>query len=390
MPRPSVVEFRRTVLTLVAAMVSGALAGAIAGWTVAPYVNVPEFPTPAPTEGTGNVTSTPSEPDVTVIPIDRTPQVSLIPSPFLERRLSPVAGVYRREKGNDQVLLTDERLVSQAVSVTSDGWFVMPAILPEGLRLSDLLVWHEGVSATPTRAVLDKLSGVIFLKTSLTNLNAPAFARPTDVTPGLAAWLERRAERFESLGVIAAREPLQTLDGVSSEVVARQGLTNGIAATGDRGAPLWSGNGALIGLVISPPGEAMRYIPASAWTASLSSLLSTGNIHHALLGVHATDLAWVHLQERSALPERGALLREDKKGRKPAVTPTAPAFVAGLKAGDVIQRVDRDILDGSADLGELLAEYRPGSRVTLTVLRGTESLEIPVEMGTVVTSQELK
>lgn len=390
MARSSGVEIRRTLLTLLFALIGGALAGAIAGWTVS-YTDLSSFmsssmdfraPTPS--------TSTPSTtPDVTVIPVERKPLPSLAPSPFAEER-SSAAIVYRRSKGNEDGLLTEDRLIAQAVAVTSDGWFVVPAVALEGLRPADIVVWQGGVAATTTRAILDKLGGVIFLKTTHGNLKAPAFARATDVTSGLAVWLERRPGQFEPTGLAALSGPIATLDGVSSEVVARRGIATGIAGAGDVGAPLWSGNGALIGLAVSAPGDAIRYLPSSAWISSLSSLLASGEIRHALLGVRAADLAWARLDGSRALPERGALLHEDRKSRKPAITAGSPALLAGLRAGDVIQKVDRDILDGSTDLGERLAEYHADSRVTLTVLRNGASIEIPVTLGSIVTSEEVK
>lgn len=386
-------DLMRTFFFLIACVVAGALAGAIAGWTVGAW-QIDRSTSPFATWGPyGASTSTPDTPDVTVIPVDRRPQASLVPTPFEGRRASSVAGVYAPARFADGALLTEEDLVTQAVGVTSDGWFAVPAVAIQGIETEALVVWYEGQTATATRALLDELSGVVFLDTPFTNVNAPAFARASDVTAGLAAWLERRANRFEPVGVAALRAPIQSLAGVSSERAVREGvLTGGRAEEGDMGAPVWSVNGALVGLVVADVGEELRYLPASAWSASLASLLSDGAISHALLGVHGVDLAWARVVRigPDALPVRGTWLRDGVQGalREPAVVPGSPADRAGLREGDVIERVDRDILDGSADLGELLADYRAGSRVTLTVRRGGETIELPVVLGTIVTSVE--
>jgi len=387
MPRTVPEHLQRTFLTIIAATVCGALAGAIAGWTVSPAF-YEEGSTKIVDKGPSPTSTTPA---VTVIPVDRILQPSLIPSPFAERRSSSVASLYRREKGNRDGLLTEDQVIAQAVAVTSDGWFVVPATAIGTLRLADMLVWHDGVSATPTRAVLDRLSGVVFIKTDLSHANAPAFARTTDVTSGLAVWLERRARRFEPSGIVGLFEPLASLDGVSSEASLRRGILPGVAYAGDRGAPVWSSNGALIGLVSSGAGEPLRYLPSSSWTGSLSSLLANGEVRHALLGARSVNVAWAHGDDSSRIPQgRGAWLREDIKGKKPAVDRISPAATAGLRSGDVIRQIDRDIMDESADLGELLAGYYPGSKVTLVVDRAGTTLEIPVELGSVVTSEELK
>jgi S1-C subfamily serine protease len=56
----------------------------------------------------------------------------------------------------------------------------------------------------------------------------------------------------------------------------------------------------------------------------------------------------------------------------------------------VILRVERDILDGTLDLGEILADYRPGATVTLRVWRDGTDFDLPVTLGSVTTSEPLK
>ncbi len=390
MPRVSPIEIRRTILTVVSSAVAGALAGATTGWIVSSWYGDMIGPSaPGMVQTTGTEPGTSDNGEITVIPVDRRPSAPLVPAPFQNRRSSGVAGVYRAGAGS---LLTDDRLVSQAVAVTSDGWFVVPEEAVQGIRIADLLLWHDGGTATATRAVHDTGSGVVFLKTPFSGLHAPAFARASDVSAGLAVWMERRAGQFEPAAVAALGEPLKTLDGVSSETVARRGVLTGVAATGDLGAPVWSGNGALVGLVLTVNNAPARYLPASAFASAFASLLNTDEIRRPLLGVRSTDLAWARFDPSAspAYPERGVLLRENRVTRLPAITRGTPAASAGLLAGDVIQKIDRDILDGSADLGELLAEYRPGSNVTLTLLRNGDAIEVAVTLGSIETGEELK
>lgn len=398
----SSVEFRRTVLWLGAAAVAGALSGAAAGWwsagwsadTNAVFSSTGATPSVGrASTGTSVFGGSARPPEVTVIPVERRALESVLPPPFAERGVSSVAAVYRRvpRKAGESGLLTDDRLLGQAVAVTSDGWFVLPRAALDGLHPSDIVIWREGQTATATRAIADRLSGVVFLKTGLANLPAPRLARPHDVGLNAAVWIERRALSFEALSVTALSEPATGLDGGSSETVARRVTLSGKVGDNDRGAPVWSAGGSLLGLVSSLRGEPLRVIPAAAWAQSLQSLLATDEMRHAYLGVRSADLSSIRFEQPSEqLPERGAWLRDDRRNRKLAVERNSPAALAGLRAGDVMQRIDRDILDGSADLAELLAEYKPGSQVTVTLLRGKETLEIPVTLGSIVTSEEVR
>ncbi len=61
-----------------------------------------------------------------------------------------------------------------------------------------------------------------------------------------------------------------------------------------------------------------------------------------------------------------------------------------LQDGDVIERVEHDILDGSADLGEALLEYRPATTVTFSGTRQGKPMQWTLTLGSVVTSEEVK
>lgn len=63
------------------------------------------------------------------------------------------------------------------------------------------------------------------------------------------------------------------------------------------------------------------------------------------------------------------------------VIPGSPAEKAGLRVGDVILAVDDKRVTAAQPLAEILASYRPGDRVTLTVEREGKQLEIRVTLG---------
>jgi len=123
----------------------------------------------------------------------------------------------------------------------------------------------------------------------------------------------------------------------------------------------------------------------------LTSLLQSGEIRHAFLGVRTLDLGIMRLSgSRDSLPAEGALIRDDAVSGKPGVVKDSPAAKAKLKVNDVILKVERDILDGTGDLGEVLSEYQPGSTITLRVLRDQTDTDVQVKLGTAITSEPLK
>ena len=58
--------------------------------------------------------------------------------------------------------------------------------------------------------------------------------------------------------------------------------------------------------------------------------------------------------------------------------PDSPARRAGLREGDVIVALDGQPVAGVDDLHRVLSDVRAGGRSELTVLRGTERLQIGI------------
>ncbi len=372
---------------------AGALAGAVTSVIVTPRVAAPVIRT-TPTSTSPIVPTstavTPTEPSLVSV----SPRLaeSLVPSTFLTRRASPVGALYRRTKGVtlEERTLTDDRMLGHAVALTSDGWFVTVASALGSLSMSELVIWHDGASHLVTRGFIDRINGTAYLKIDDRDLSTPAFGDVDRLVVGSETWTERRPGSFAPTLITSLTEGMGS-EVLSSDVSARRLGLSGITQTGDIGSPIWDTRGSLLGIIESAPGKPLVAIPAASISASFSSLLLQGVVRHATFGVRGTDLTtWKIDGDRGALPKRGVLLRDDRKTGKLAVTAGSSASKAGLKSGDVILAVEHDMLDGSRDLGELISEYRPGTQVTLRVLRDASEVLIPVAFGSATTSEALK
>lgn len=376
----------------IAALVGG-VCGGVAGGVVSRWVT--PVPAVAPTStsstsatSTADLSSTTSSTVsvISLVPVERRAANPLLPPAFFKRRIAGVGVLYRKPKGvamADRALGAD-RFLSNAVSLTSDGWFAAPASTFDGLHLADVVLWHSGVSYAIDRGSIDHVSGVAFFHVAATGLSAPAFTQSRDASVGGEVWLEPQPNGFVPGVVLDIGGRIAPNDAASSEIVSRRMTLDAVSLSMDRGGAVWDPNGSLIGIIENTKGgERVRVIPASAIANSLSSILSHGDVTHALLGITAIDVGVARFDAlQNPLPSQGALVQDVKKD--------SPAAKAKLKTGDVILRVEHDILDGTVDLGEILADYRPGTSVTLTVHRGTGDVEIPVTLGTVGTSEPLK
>lgn len=372
---------------------AGALAGAVTSVIVTPRVAAPVVRT-APTSTLPIVPTstsvTPTEPSLVSV----SPRLaeSLVPSTFLTRRASPVGALYRRTKGVtlEERTLTDERMLGHAVALTSDGWFVTVASALGSLSMQEVVIWHDGASHPVVRGFIDRINGTVYLKIDDRDLSTPAFGDVDRLVVGSETWTERRTGSFAPTLITSLTEGMGS-EILSSDISARRLGLSGVTQAGDIGSPIWDTRGSLLGIIESTPGKPLVAIPAASISASFSSLLLQGVVRHAAFGVRGTDLTtWKIDGDRGALPKRGVLLRDDRKTGKLAVSAGSSAAKAGLKSGDVILAVEHDMLDGSRDLGELISEYRPGTQVTLRVLRDASEVLIPVAFGSATTSEALK
>lgn len=380
----------KELLSLCVAIVAGTVAGAVAGALVASQTRIDLSGLRESTSTTGLLQPTST---FSLVPAERRAATPLLPPAFAKQRVTPVAIVYRKTKGTafEDRLLGPDRMLGQAIALTSDGWFVSTLAVKGQLQIGDMVLWYEGASYPITQGVADRMNGTVFFKTSAVGATQPAFAHVQDFSPGAEVWVESRPQIFSSGAIIDLSGRISPNDAVSSEVAARYIGLDGMSVAGDGGAAVWDPQGSLIGVIASAAGEPERLIPATSIASSFSSLLMDGQIRHAALGVHAVDLGTLRIDgSRGDLSAMGALLRDDKKTGRPAVARDSAAAKAKLQAGDVILGVERDILDGTADLGEILSEYRPGTSVTLRVLRDGKDLDMPVTLDSVVTSDILK
>ncbi len=371
-----------TILGLVVlSAISGGLAGGWMGARVLPNQNQSNFKVPTTTD-VGAQTPVATSTSIKLVAMQmQDPEERVVPESILNRR-SPVGLVYGRKKGfGNDALLSNQDLLGRVVAVTSDGWFVTVPQAIQGWRASEMLVWFDGQGYKIEKAVLDKSTQSVFIKTSAKNLPATPFVDLWSTRTGLATWFESSPNEYSPTSIEALRTQVDN-ESISSDRALRRLAVLGVMRKGEAGSPIWDPKGALVGIVESSVDGRLAVVPGSNLAASLQSLVGGGQVNHAVMGVFTLDKFLIRqATSDTSAPNRGAWIT----GR--AVLKESAAEKAGLKLNDVILQVDRDIMDGSSDLSDIILQYRPGSSVTLRVWRGGKEIEVPVTLGTQVTSE---
>jgi S1-C subfamily serine protease len=68
------------------------------------------------------------------------------------------------------------------------------------------------------------------------------------------------------------------------------------------------------------------------------------------------------------------------------VVPGSPAADAGLQTQDVITEIDGTSLTGESTLAQIVQSHKPGDTLDLTVVRGSQTLQVKMTLGTMPSS----
>jgi S1-C subfamily serine protease len=151
---------------------------------------------------------------------------------------------------------------------------------------------------------------------------------------------------------------------------------------GNSGGPLLNLKGEVIGIntaIVTGAQNIGFAIPINRAKRDIESVKETGEIVLPFLGVRYITITSDFAEANDLSVEEGALLRGSDQS--PAITRDSPAFEAGLRAEDIITAVNGIPVMRDRVLVDIIANYRVGETITLTVLRDGEERTLDVTLG---------
>ncbi|GEP01052.1 Do family serine endopeptidase [Methylobacterium haplocladii] len=152
---------------------------------------------------------------------------------------------------------------------------------------------------------------------------------------------------------------------------------------GNSGGPDFNVQGEVVGVntaIASPSGGSVGLafaIPAETVQAVVDQLRNDGKVVRGYLGVQIQPVTQDIADSLGLQKAKGALVNSTESG--------TPASKAGLKTGDVIEKVDGKPIDDAKELSRKIAGLKPGTKVELAYLRNGKSDVATVELGTLPT-----
>lgn len=264
------------------------------------------------------------------------------------------------------------------VIVSKDGYIMTNSHVVSGATTVDVTI-SNGVIYENVKVVgSDPLNDIAFLK----------IKNPSDLQPatlGDSSTLKIGQNVFaigNSLGefnntvtsgiISGLNRPVAASSEDGSQTESLSGLIQTDAAInpGNSGGPLVNRAGQVIGINTAVASDAQGIgfaIPINSTKGILASVLATGKVERAYIGVRYVDITPAIAHQQKLAVSEGALVSAD--GNSPAVVVDGPADKAGIKEGDIIVKIDQYTVGGTAGITSIIGAYQPGDTVTVQYLR---------------------
>ncbi|WP_445256144.1 trypsin-like peptidase domain-containing protein [Nocardioides aurantiacus] len=275
----------------------------------------------------------------------------------------------------DGEILTNNHVVAGAgqgsdISVSLNDGTTLKATVVGTDPLVDIAVIKAEGATDLTPAAVGK-SGDLAVGQSVVAIGSP-FGLNATVTSGIVSALNRpvsvgtdetsqqgQSTTYPAIQTDAAINPGNSggpLVDLSGRVV---GINSSIRTASS--SSLSGGQGGSIGLGFAIPMDEVLPI--------VNQILDGDTPTHARLGLSVGDTQG----SRQGQPSQGALVSEVEDG--------GAAEEAGLRDGDVITKVDDEVIDGSESLVATIRGHRPGDDVTITYVRDGRTATTQADLG---------
>jgi S1-C subfamily serine protease len=150
---------------------------------------------------------------------------------------------------------------------------------------------------------------------------------------------------------------------------------------GNSGGPLLNQFGQVVGMNTAIIGGAQGLgfaIPIKTAQRIANQLVANGKVNHPFLGIRMTSLSPDLKQRINGDPSSNLRIQDEQGVLIYQVLPNSPALKAGLRAGDVIKKLDGQEITKASQVQQRVDEAETGRSLKLEVRRSGQVLNLAV------------
>jgi len=269
--------------------------------------------------------------------------------------------------------------VGSGVIISNDGYIVTNNHVVDGS--SDIEVTLNDKRTFKAKLIgTDPNTDIALIKIEVEKLPVIIFGNSDSLKVG--EWVLAVGNPFNlnstvTAGIVSAKA--RNINIINSQMKIESFIqTDAAVNPGNSGGALVNTRGQLVGIntaIASQTGSYAGYafaIPVSIVQKVVADLRQYGVAQRAVLGVEIKDVDSEMAKEMKLKTLEGAYVGK--------VNDQSAAKNAGLKEGDIINNVNGVQINSATELQEQIGRYRPGDKITITVLRNNSEEKLKVEL----------
>ncbi|WP_066380372.1 MULTISPECIES: HhoA/HhoB/HtrA family serine endopeptidase [unclassified Anabaena] len=291
---------------------------------------------------------------------------------FFGSQLPPAQERVERGTGSGFIISRDGSILTNAHVV--DGADRVRVILKDGRSFQGKVLGK------------DELTDVAVVKIQADNLPAVTLGNSDNLQPGewaIAIGNPLGLDNTVTTGIISATGRSSNQIGAPDKRVEYI-QTDAAINPGNSGGPLLNARGEVIGMntAIIRGAQGLGFaIPIKTVQRISNQLIATGKVQHPYLGIQMVSLTPQIKQNINSDPNSGLTVDEDKGVLIVRVVPNSPAAKAGIRAGDVIQRLNGQSVKDATSVQRAVENTQIGGQLQVEVKRNGQNLNLAVRPG---------
>ncbi|MBW4648215.1 MAG: trypsin-like peptidase domain-containing protein [Kastovskya adunca ATA6-11-RM4] len=251
---------------------------------------------------------------------------------------------------------------------------------------------QDGRSFEGTVLGTDSVTDIAVVKITADNLPTISLGNSDELKPGewaIAIGNPLGLDSTVTTGIISATGRSSSQVGVPDKRVEFI-QTDAAINPGNSGGPLLNASGQVIGIntAIIQGAQGLGFaIPINTAQNIANQLIAQGKVEHSYLGIQMVQLTPEIKQNINSNPSVGFQINADRGVLIARVMPNSPAERAGIRAGDVIQKINNQAIADSKDVQKFVESSKVGSNLPMELSRAGKTIDLVVQPGAVPTQQ---
>ncbi|MBD1841233.1 trypsin-like peptidase domain-containing protein [Coleofasciculus sp. FACHB-64] len=285
-----------------------------------------------------------------------------------------------------------ERGTGSGFIINTDGQILTNAHVVAGADTVNVIL-KDGRTFTGKVMGTDPVTDVAIVKIQADNLPTVRLGDSDRLRPGewaIAIGNPLGLDNTVTTGIISATGRSSSQVGVPDKRVNFI-QTDAAINPGNSGGPLLNAKGEVVGMntAIIRGAQGLGFaIPINTAQRIGNQLATTGNVQHPYLGIQMVKLTPEVKQQINEDSNSRVNINADRGILVVRVMRNSPAANAGLRTGDVIQKINGQLVTDTDTVQQQVERSQVGSSLQMEVLRNGQTINLPVTTAALPTQSE--